>query len=189
MSKRNFIIFLVVAFLIAVGAYAYASGNEMIDINDYVDTFTPTSWKPGDTVKKEVKIKNTTNRLLVARISLNQRWVNKNGDVIDTKQNGNDTVLFDYDKNNFILDGSYYYYKKVLNPKEEVTFLRSITFNPKITNDYVCITEEKDGKRTQKCDSTGNGYDDAKYTLVTHIETLDYEEYKSKWNTIIDISK
>ena len=108
---------------------------------------------------------------------------------MDVKQNDNDTVIFNYDKNNFVLDGNYYYYKKALNPKEKVLFLKSVTFNPKITNDYVCSTKEKNGKKIQKCESSGEGYDGATYTLVTNIETIDYEVYKEEWNTEFVIYK
>ena len=82
--------------------------------------------------------------------------------------------------------GDYYYYNKKLSSGNSTTsFIKSVTFNSQITADTECTTS---GNVT-KCESTGNGYDGAKYTLTINVETVQFNAYKAIWNTAVTIAE
>ena len=86
--------------------------------------------------------------------------------------------------------GNYYYYNYKLAPGEDTTsFLESVTFNPKTKLDDTCTTSTNNGVTTTTCNSSGDDYDNATYTLTFTIETIQYNKYASAWNTNVEIQE
>ena len=81
-------------------------------------------------------------------------------------------------------DGYYYYgskdsLTKVEPGNESTSFISGVTFNENITAS-LNKTESSDGK-TITYESTGNGYDNATYTLTIKIDTIQYDQANNVW--------
>ena len=81
-------------------------------------------------------------------------------------------------------DGYYYYGSKEnltkLSPNETAnSFISGVTFNENIKA-TLSMTESGDGK-TITYTSTGDGYDNATYTLTIRIDTIQYDQAENVW--------
>ena len=203
-NKKTVVALLLVAIIGVVGlTVAYFTNTATIEnefqTNSYGTTveevFTsPDNWTPGTTTPKTLTVTNSGNLDEAVRVEVMESWMSKNGDPLPLKQNGNDAAIINWantgewtkvTENNKI----YYYYNYKLAPTETTsTLLSSVTFNPLITNDSDCETDTSvSGVQTVTCDSTGDGYDDATYTLTFKIETVQYDKYATAWGTNVEV--
>lgn len=150
------------------------------------DFVSPDNWTPGTTTPKTIKVTNNGSINMAVRASYTEKWVNANGVEIPLKDSENNVasiINFDntWTKNE---DGYYYFGSKEnltkLQPNQTSTsFITGVTFNEKIKANLNCNVSS-DGK-TITYSSTGNGYDNAKYTLTVKIETIQYDQASHVW--------
>lgn len=181
-------------FTIIGGTFAYFTTTSdipnMFKSGLYQDTIheefvSPTNWTPGTTTEKEVTVTNTGNVDMALRASISEEWLSKNGDTLANKINNESVALLNlndgWTKDS---DGYYYYGSKdnltVLESGEtSSSFISGVTFNPNVTANLVANTSN-DGK-TITYTSTGDGYDDATYTLTITIDTIQYDQANNAW--------
>jgi len=145
------------------------------------ETFvSPSDWKPGDTTAKTIKVKNTGNVCENVRIWVEEEWESENGDTLPNTQNGNSMGIINTTNiQDWVQDGNYYYYNKdLLEGQTTSSFLKSVTFNKLAMSDVTC-SEQQDGSRL--CESSGDGYDGATYTLTLHVETIQCSLSEKIW--------
>lgn len=199
----------IVGFTIAFFANSTNINNEF-KTKEYGTTITdefvsPDSWLPGDTTLKTLLATNTGEVDEAVRISYTEKWETDNNDILNgwihtdgTKSNHESNSELETDERVAIInftnasdwtkEGNYYYYNYKLAPNESTSsFIESVTFNPKTKLDNTCVTTENNGAKTVTCSSSGNDYDNAKYTITFTIETVQYNKYKEAWETNINI--
>lgn len=146
---------------------------------------SPTNWTPGTTTKKEVTVTNTGDVDMAVRASVEESWVSKNGTTLPNRINNEGVALLNlndgWTKDN---DGYYYYgskdnLTKLASGDESSSFISGVTFNPNINANLVANTSS-DGK-TITYTSTGDGYDDATYTLTVKLDTIQYDQATNAW--------
>lgn len=146
---------------------------------------SPTNWTPGTTTKKEVTVTNTGDVDMAVRASVEESWVSKNGTTLPNKINNEGVALLNlndgWTKDN---DGYYYYgskdnLTKLASGDESSSFISGVTFNPNVNANLVANTSS-DGK-TITYTSTGDGYDDATYTLTVKLDTIQYDQATNAW--------
>lgn len=156
--------------------------------NKIVEVFeSPDNWTPGTTTEKTIKVTNTGSIDMAVRASYTEKWVSKNGAELPLKDTNNNvvSVINFNDGWTKASDGYYYYGSKdnmtVLSPNQTSTsFISGVTFN----SDVVSTLNENisaDGK-TITYTSTGDGYDNATYTLTVKIDTIQYDQASNVWN-------
>lgn len=111
--------------------------------------------------------------------------------IINFSEDGNwikDSKFFEDDTSHSdtnLVSSGYYYYKYKLAPEDVTTSLiNSVTYNKNAVNGYKCNTEGG----TTICNSTGDKYDGASYSLTFHIETVQYNAYSEYWETDVSIT-
>jgi len=194
-QRKSVIALLLVAIIGIVGlTFAYfANSTEVENIfttKEYGTTYTeqfvsPDNWLPGDTTNKTITATNTGQVDQAVRISLSQEWVSHNGDTLALSKNGVTAAVLNLaNTSDWTKVGDYYYYNYKLAPGETTTsFLESVTFNKDIELDDTCTESVNNGVRTNSCNSSGDDYDNATYTLTLTIETVQYNKYASAWGT------
>ena len=193
MKKKKTLIAIVSLLLIAlVGAtFAYYTSNtsfeNVFNTGKYkvvvTEEFTsPDKWLPGNTVPKTVTAKNEGTVDAAVRISYVEEWVDKNGVDITSQINPNPAIINFANQSDWTKEGNYYYYNYILKPnKETSSFMSSVTLDPNL-NSVTCT-----GEGTEKLCSATNPVSGAKYKLTLTIETIQYNVYKTEWNTNHDI--
>lgn len=148
---------------------------------------SPTNWIPGTTTSKTVFAKNTGDVPVAVRVSYEEEWVSSNGSTLPLVQDGKTAAIINLaNTSDWTLDNGYYYYgKKLTKGQSTTTFMESVTFNKDVVADVVCTPN---GNVTT-CTSSGNGYDGATYTLTIKVETVQFDAYKTFWNTTVTISE
>ncbi|MDO5569803.1 MAG: BsaA family SipW-dependent biofilm matrix protein [bacterium] len=163
--------------LFKVGLYQHEIVEEFV---------SPNNWVPGTTTNKKVEVTNNGSISMAVRASYTEKW---------TSANGTDSPLKDGDNNvasiiNFNTgwtkdaDGYYYYGSKTNMTKVESnqttsSFISGVTFNENIKS-TLTKTTSADGQ-TITYTSSGNGYDDATYTLTIKIDTIQYDQAQNVW--------
>ena len=148
------------------------------------ETFTsPENWLPGDTTPKTLTIENTGNANVKARVCISEEWESDNGDPLPNKVNGERAAILNLANTS---DWTYrlgcYEYNDVLEPDDVTSsFIESVTFNPNIESDMTCEITTSNGSTTKTCSSSGDGYDNATYTLTFRVETAQASSYKLAW--------
>ena len=155
--------------------------------NKIVEEFvSPTNWTPGTVTEKTVKVTNTGNIPMAVRASITEKWVSASGKELSLKDSTNNVASIiefgdEWTKDN---DGFYYYgtkeNKTVLDASAESTsFIKSVKFNENIK---ATLKESisSDGK-TVTYTSSGDGYDNATYTLTVRIDTVEYDAARNLW--------
>lgn len=144
-TKKNIVpIIAGVVALVAVGigitaAYNHDSSvlGNVFTIGDYkvqyIDTFSsPSNWTTGQTVSKEIKVKNDTSTPVVARIKLTETWDSKDGlglPLVGAQSNVRMAIVNYTENSGWELDGTWYY-SPVLQPGETSTSLiTGVTLN------------------------------------------------------------
>lgn len=155
--------------------------------NKIVEEFvSPTNWTPGTVTKKTVKVTNSGDIPMAVRASITEKWVSASGKELSLKDSNNNVASIiefgeEWTKDN---DGFYYYgtkeNKTVLDASAETTsFIKSVKFNENIK---ATLKESisSDGK-TVTYTSSGDGYDNATYTLTVRIDTVEYDAARNLW--------
>ena len=201
MKKKNLIVLLLIAVIGIVGVtIAYFSSTITFEnefqTKEYGTTYTesfvsPDNWLPGDTTNKTITATNTGQVDQAVRISLSQTWVSHNGDTLALSKNGVTAAVLNLaNTSDWTKVGDYYYYNYKLAPGETTTsFLESVTFNKNIELDDTCTESVNNGVRTISCNSSGDDYDNATYTLTLTIETVQYNKYIEAWGTNVVIAE
>lgn len=150
------------------------------------DFESPSDWTPGTTTSKTIRITNNGTINMAVRASYTEKWVDANGATLSLKDSDNNTAAIinfnaGWTKNS---DGYYYYGSKEnmtrLAPNETSTsFISGVTFNQNIKADLKRTISE-DGQ-TITYTSTGDGYDNARYTLTIKIDTIQYDQAHNVW--------
>ena len=155
--------------------------------NKIVEEFvSPTNWTPGTVTEKTVKVTNNGDIPMAVRASITEKWVSASGKELSLKDSNNNVASIiefgeEWTKDN---DGFYYYgtkeNKTVLDASAETTsFIKSVKFNENIK---ATLKESisSDGK-TVTYTSSGDGYDNATYTLTVRIDTVEYDAARNLW--------
>ena len=194
-NKKVTILFILIASLILLGigvtfAYYTSSADFENEFNTALyqtqatETFeSPDNWMPGDTTPKTLTIKNTGNVNVKARVCLTEEWTSHNGDTLPLEQNGNKAAIINLANTS---DWTYrlgcYEYNDVLEPNDTTSsFMESVTFNSLIEADLTCTTNTVGNSTTRSCTSSGNGYDNATYTLTLRAETVQANKVEEVW--------
>ena len=152
-----------------------------------VEEFTsPNNWTPGTTTEKTVKVTNNGSINMAVRASYTEKWVNANGDEISLKDSDNNIASIINFNTGWTKDADgYYYYGSKANMTKltpgatSTSFISGVTFNENIKMS-LRRTASADGK-TITYESTGEGYDNAKYTLTIRIDTIQYDQASNVW--------
>ena len=216
-NKKTIFILVLVLFVGIVGlTLAYFANSTSVDnlftTQPYGTTVTeeftsPSNWLPGDEVDKTIVATNTGNVDEAVRISLSENWKTANNGTLNgwITENGNKSshlpenepstdervaiINFDNDSD-WEYSNGYYYYKYKLSPNESTSSLiKSVTFNSKTKLDDTCVTTTNGSTKTITCNSSGDDYDNATYTLTFDIETVQYNKYKEAWNINYNIAE
>lgn len=155
--------------------------------NEIIENFeSPTNWTPGTVTNKEIYVKNTGNIPMAVRASYTEKWVSANGDELSLKDLDNNQIAIIDFGNDWVKDkDGYYYYgskdnKTLLDTNKTTTsFINSVKFNEKVKASLKESVSE-DGK-TIYYTSTGDGYDNATYSLIVKMETVQYDAANSFW--------
>ena len=152
---------------------------------------SPDNWLPGDETSKTVVVKNTGEVDVAVRVSYSEKWESSDGTTLSgtqtiSGQNIKAAIINLDNTSDWTKEGNYYYYnKKLLSGNSTTSFIKSVTFNSQITDDTTCTTLNN----VTTCESTGKGYDGANYTLTINVETVQFDAYKTVWNTTTNISE
>lgn len=197
-TKNNKKIFVVTCLSLATvlgGTLAYFNTNSSIVNtfktalyqNEIIETFaSPTTWTPGTTTEKTVKVTNTGNTDMAIRATFTEKWVNANGEELSLKDEDNNVAaIIDFNESWHKAEDGYYYYgtkdnlTKLMPDDTSSSFINSVTFNENIKANLK-ETISADGQ-TITYQSDGNGYDNAQYTLTLKLETVQYDQAKNIW--------
>ena len=197
-TKNNKKIFVVTCLSLATvlgGTLAYFNTNSSIVNtfktalyqNEIIETFaSPTTWTPGTTTEKTVKVTNTGNTDMAIRATFTEKWVNANGEELSLKDEDNNVAaIIDFNESWHQAEDGYYYYgtkdnlTKLMPDDTSSSFINSVTFNENVKADLK-ETISADGQ-TITYQSDGNGYDNAQYTLTLKLETVQYDQAKNIW--------
>ena len=197
-TKNNKKIFVVTCLSLATvlgGTLAYFNTNSSIVNtfktalyqNEIIESFaSPTTWTPGTTTEKTVKVTNTGNTDMAIRATFTEKWVNANGEELSLKDEDNNVAaIIDFNESWHQADDGYYYYgtkdnlTKLMPDDTSTSFINSVTFNENVKADLK-ETISADGQ-TITYQSDGNGYDNAQYTLTLKLETVQYDQAENIW--------
>ena len=182
-------------FVVLGGTLAYFTTSDTITnvfgIGKYgtqiVENFeSPDNWTPSTTTSKEITVKNTGSINIAIRASYEEKWINANGNEISlTDSDGNVASIIHFNSGwEEDSDGYYYYGSKdnltKLQPNTtSSSFISGVTFNSNIKAN-LRKTVSADGQ-TITYESTGDGYDGAKYYLTIKIDTIQYDYASYVW--------
>ena len=147
---------------------------------------SPDNWEPGTTTAKQITVKNTGTINMAVRATYTERWVNeKENEISLTDEDGNSASIINFNDGWEKSSDGYFYYGThenltKLKPNETSTsFINGVTFNSNIKAKLNKIVSS-DGQ-TIIYESTGTGYDGAKYYLTIKIETIQYDYASYIW--------
>jgi alternate signal-mediated exported protein, CPF_0494 family len=155
--------------------------------NEIVEKFvSPDNWTPGTTTDKTITVKNTGSINMAVRVSYTEKWTSANGSELNLiDENGNVASIINFNEGWTKDSDGYYYYgsKENMNkvkPNEITTsFISGVTFNENIKSSLK-ETKSDDGQ-TITYTSTGDGYDNATYSLIIKIDTIQYDQAQNVW--------
>ena len=155
--------------------------------NEIVEEFvSPDNWTPGTTTDKTITVKNTGSINMAVRVSYTEEWTSANGSELNLiDENGNVASIINFNEGWTKDSDGYYYYgsKENMNkvkPNETTTsFINGVTFNQNIKSSLK-ETKSADGQ-TITYTSTGDGYDNATYSLIIKIDTIQYDQAQNVW--------
>ena len=193
--KKLIVVAVISLFTILGGTLAYFTTSSNIKnifntakyetkiVEDFV---SPANWTPGTTTPKSIKVTNNGTIDMAVRASFTEKWVNANGNELPLVDGNNNTVaIINFDSSWTKDNDGYFYYgtkdnlTKLLPSETSSSFITGVKFNEKIGADLKVSTSD-DGK-TITYTSSGDGYDNAKYTLVVRIDTVQYDFAHEVW--------
>ena len=195
-NKRKLLLVLGVSILTVLGgtiAY-FTTSTDIASIfkvalyqHEIVEEFvSPSDWTPGTTTSKTIEVTNNGSIGMAVRASYTETWTSANGDTLPlTDANSNVVSVINFNTGwTKDADGYYYYGTKANKTKVEPTqtttsFISGVTFNENIKS-TLTKTTSADGQ-TITYTSSGNGYDNATYTLTIKIDTIQYDQAKNVW--------
>ena len=165
---------------------------------EVVETFeSPDDWTPGTTTPKTVVATNKGDVDAAVRVSFVEEWKDSDGVTLPVDDgNGHSAAIIDFANDSIRKwyksvenNKTYYYYRtKIAKNESTSTLIDSVTFNPalEIDSDHNCVTDNDTHKQT--CTTETSGYAGGSYKLTIKVETIQYDQYKSGWNTNVDIA-
>lgn len=155
--------------------------------HEIVEKFeSPNDWTPGTTTEKTIKVTNTGSISMAVRASYSEKWINADGEEISLKDSNNNTAAIINFNDGWTKDSDGYYYygskdnkTKVMTNETTTSFISGVTFNQNIKAELK-ETISNDGK-TITYESSGKGYDNAKYILTVKIDTIQYDQANNVW--------
>ena len=193
--KKQLIFTGVAALTILGGTLAYFTTSDTIKNffkgskyeTKIVESFeSPDNWKPNTTTRKKLNVTNNGTINMALRATYTEQWINANGDEISLEdEDGNIASILEFNDEWTKDDDGYFYYGskdklRKLKPKAtSSSFIKSVTFNKDIKASLK--RSESDDGQTIIYESTGDGYDDAKYILTVKIDTIQYDMASSIW--------
>lgn len=196
MKNKKILIALVLLLVVrgASGTVAYFTRSDTTvnvfdsgKIDAYVteNFVSPENWTPGTTTNTSIIATNHDDAIVAVRIKIEETWKDTNNDTLPNEIDNIPVALVNYNTTDWIKNGDYYYYNKPLSKNESTSSLvSSVTYNENILGTTSC-SESNDGTKI-KCINS-NGYEGATYTLTSQVELAQYSEYKTLWNTNIEI--
>ena len=199
MNNNKALIALALVALIGIvgGTYAYFTTTSRLTNEFKTGTYStsvteqfesPTNWTPGTTTEKKVNVTNNGTVSIVARASFTESWTAANGSSLNLTKDGAKVAQFTIGAD-WVQEGNYYYYNKVLGQNATSTdFISEVTFNPNFVlaegTDIKCQNvgaEPGKGTTEIKCENLNTGYAGATYRLDITIETIQSDQ---AWNNI-----
>lgn len=155
--------------------------------HEIVEKFeSPSDWTPGTTTEKTIKVTNAGSISMAVRASYSEKWINADGEEISLKDSNNNTAAIINFNDGWTKDSDGYYYygskdnkTKVMTNETTTSFISGVTFNQNIKAELK-ETISNDGK-TITYESSGKGYDNAKYILTVKIDTIQYDQANNVW--------
>lgn len=207
-NKKNLIAVLLIS-IVALISLTIAFFSDYVDITNtfktkpyktsvYEEFVSPDNWTPGTTTNKNVFATNEGDVDVAVRISYTEKWVSANGDILpNTIDNANVVTINFANQEDWVAENGYYYYnKKLTKGNTTSSFIESVTFNSIVPSDSICdngvdLVDEVTGNKTgvkKTCESSGDGYDGATYTLTIKAETIQFDLYQEIWSTNVTIN-
>ncbi|MGN0973947.1 MAG: BsaA family SipW-dependent biofilm matrix protein [Bacilli bacterium] len=195
-NKKKLLIVSVISLLTVLGgtlAY-FTTSTDITNIfktalyqHEIVEKFeSPSDWTPGTTTEKTIKVTNTGSISMAVRASYSEKWINADGEEISLKDSDNNTAAIINFNDGWTKDSDGYYYygskdnkTKVMTNETTTSFISGVTFNQNIKAELK-ETISNDGK-TITYESSGKGYDNAKYILTVKIDTIQYDQANNVW--------
>jgi len=104
----------------------FTAGTVKIEINEHGFTDV-VNWNPGDTTEKKVSVKSKGSKASYVRVSLTPVWE----DNLPI-----DNVILNWNENDWVYSGGWYYYKQILGAGQETPLLlQSVTLDGSGTGD------------------------------------------------------
>ena len=192
MKNKKALIAIVAVLFVVVGATIAYFTNVTTFTNNFTtatykttttETFeSPTNWKPGETITKEIVTENEGSIPATVRAKFTGEWTNTDGTALTAAELSdipNDAVIVNVNTTDWVKDGEYYYYKYIINPDDTTsTFLNSVTLNSTVGNATACTTT---GNK-EVCESTNSSIQGKKYTLTVIKETIQADAFNTVWN-------
>jgi len=192
MKNKKALIAIVAVLFVVVGATVAYFTNVTTFTNNFTtatyktkttETFeSPTNWKPGETITKEIVTKNEGSIPATVRAKFTGEWTNTDGTALTAAELADipsDAVVVNVNTTDWVKDGEYYYYKYIINPDDTTsTFLNSVTLNSTVGTNRTCTTT---GNK-EVCESVNSSIQGKKYTLTVTKETLQADAFYSVWN-------
>ena len=195
MKKKKTLVAIGTLLLVAVvgATFAYYTSNttfeNVFNAGKYKVTLTeefesPDNWVPGETIPKTVTAKNDGTVPAAVRVSYVEKWEDLEGNDITSQVTPNPAIINFDNTSDWIQDGNHYYYKYILEPNDTTSsFISGVTLNPNL-NSVTCTGEGN----TKTCEAQ-NPASGAKYKLTFTIDTVQYDQYQSVWNTNVSITE
>ena len=155
--------------------------------NQIIETFeSPANWTPGTVTPLSIDTTNTGNVSMAIRASYVEKWVSSNKDVLELEdENNNTAAIINFSSDWTLNDDGYYYYGSKENKTELLpgqtssSFIQSVKFNENIKATLNEVISD-DGK-TITYTSDSSGYDNATYSLIITIDTIQYDQADNIW--------
>ena len=163
--------------LFKVGLYQHEIVEEFV---------SPDNWTPGTTTPKTIEVTNNGSISMAVRASYTENWISANDTALSLKDEDNNVASIINFNTTWTKDADGYYYygtkanmTKVESNQTTTSFISGVTFNENIKS-TLTKTTSADGQ-TITYTSSGNGYDNATYTLTIKIDTIQYDQAKNVW--------
>jgi alternate signal-mediated exported protein len=177
----------------------------------------PSNWLPGQKIDKTLVTRNEGNISVAVRVKMTEKWEvpdsNSASGYSEASQavinnlktklaanpdatNNTDLVIIGLDnQEDWTKSGDYYYFNRELAPVEGTVYdttsspIKDVTLNPAIAIAKTTTEETDDTNHTKSIIVTTSieGLAGARYTLTLDVETVQFDQYQTAWNTNVEI--